>query len=153
MRLRLALVLLFVGATRAAGQEGVAAFSPTLPEGVGDVSRWELITGDFETQATRGEYRFYVNPARAAMYQLMRYRVQLLGATTGEERRRGTAERVAFVRQPGVRKPMLFWEREPAGVTPAWRAIGAGTDEYRMEVGVLMSVLAVHRAARAAQVP
>jgi hypothetical protein len=149
MRLRLASALLLACAARATGQEGVADFSPTLPSGVGDVSGWQLISGDFTTRSARGEYRFYVNPARAAMYQLMRYRVQLLGATTGEERRRGPAERVAFVRQPGVREPMLFWEREPAGVTPAWRAIGAGTDEYRMEIGVLMGVLAVHRAALA----
>jgi hypothetical protein len=87
------------------------------------------------------------------MYQLMRYRVQLPEATTDGKRQRGAAERVAFVRQPGAREPMLFWELEPPGVTPAWRAIGAGTDEYRREIGVLMIVLAVHRAARADHAP
>ena len=30
---------------------------------------------------------------------------------------------------------------------PSWREILAGTDEYRMEIGVLMGVLGVHRAA------
>jgi hypothetical protein len=153
MRLRVAVALVLLGALGAAAQDRDGDFASGLPDGIMDVSRWQIVTGDFDSAAVRGEYRFYVNPARAAMYQLMRYRVQLLGATTGEERRRSGAERVAYVRQPGVREPMLFWEREPAGVTPAWRSIGAGTDEYRMEIGVLLRVLAVHRAARTAEVP
>ena len=152
MRLRLAAALLLVGSLRAAAQEAPEAFAPSLPDGVGDVSRWKLVTGDFETPKLRGEYRFYVNPARNAMYQLMRYRVDLLAATTAGERRRGGAERVAFVRRPGVREPMAFWEKGVAG-TPPWREILAGTDEYRMEVGVLMGVLGVHRAARTFEEP
>jgi hypothetical protein len=146
VHLRLAVALLLVGSLPAAAQEAREAFSSSLPYGVGDVSRWQLVTGDFETPTLRGEYRFYVNPARGAMYQLMRYRVELLAATTAEQRRRGRAERVAFVRRPGVREPMAFWEKGAPGAPP-WREILAGTDEYRMEVGVLMGVLGVHRAA------
>jgi|OpeIllAssembly_1097287.scaffolds.fasta_scaffold1321811_1 hypothetical protein len=153
MRLRLAAALLLLGALRAAAQDGPGAFAPSLPDGVDDVSRWQLVRGDFDTPKARGEYRFYVNPARPAMYQLMRYRVELLAATTEEERRRGPAERVAFVRRPGVREPMVFWERGAAGATPAWREILAGTDEYRMEIGVLMRVLGVHRASPTTEVP
>jgi hypothetical protein len=119
---------------------------------VGDVSRWEIITGDFEARRMRGAYRFYVNPSRQAMYQLMRYRVELLGRG-GEETRGGSAERVAFVRRPGTREPMLLWARSAGGAEPAWRPIGPDTDEYRVEIGVLMRVLAVHRAVRAAQAP
>ena len=153
MRLRLVAALLLLGALRAAAQGGTGAFAPTLPDGIGDVSRWQLVTGDFDTRRARGEYRFYVNPARPAMYQLMRYRVQLLEGATGEERRRGPAERVAFIRQPGVREPMVLWERGPAGADPAWREIAAGTNAYRLEMGVLMRVLGVHGAVRSAEVP
>jgi hypothetical protein len=46
---------------------------------------------------------------------------------------------------------MACWERQPAGSTPAWRELAAGTAEYNAEMGVLIQVLAVHRAARAAQ--
>jgi hypothetical protein len=120
---------------------------------VGDVSRWLIVTGDFDTHHARGAYRLYVNPARRAMYQLMRYRVELLGSRSGEAARRGAAERVAFVRRPGVAEPLLLWKRSAPGVTPAWREVAAGSDEYRMELGVLMSVLAAHRAARAAEAP
>jgi hypothetical protein len=156
MRLRLAAVLVLLallGALRAAAQAGIGDFAPTLPDGIGDVSRWQLVTGDFDTRRARGEYRFYVNPARTAMYQLMRYRVQLLEGATDEERRRGPAERVAFVRQPGAREPMALWERQPPGADPAWREIVAGTSAYRLEMGVLMRVLGVHRVARTAEAP
>ena len=47
---------------------------------------------------------------------------------------------------------MRCWEREPVGALPAWREVVAGTDEYQLEMAMLMQVLAVHRAARAAEV-
>jgi hypothetical protein len=153
MRLALATGLLLAFAAGAAGQGVDGRFDPTLPAGVGDVSRWLLVTGEFDAAGSRGFYRFYVNPARQAMYQLMRYRVELLGSRTGEAGRRSSAERVAYVRRPGISEPMLLWVRGHAGAPHAWREIQAGTDEYRMEIGVLMGVLAAHRAARAAQVP
>jgi hypothetical protein len=151
VRLRLAALLLLAGPVLAHGQGWDAAFALVLPEGVGDVTGWQSVTGDFETEAARGAYRFYVNPARAAMYQLMRYRVELLGPAGAP--RRTDAERVAFVRRPGVREPIACWEKQPEGASPAWREIAAGTEEYRVEMGVLMQVLAVHRAARAATTP
>ena len=142
--------LLFVGAaTSALGQEGTATFAATLPAAVGDVSRWQQLIGSFETETERGSYMLYVNPARGALYQLMRYRVELLGSKSPEEQQRGVAERVAFIARPGVREPMLCWERR-AGAAPAWREIAAGTGEYALEMNVLMRVLVAQRAARTA---
>lgn len=153
MRPRLLAALLIVGALRAAAQGGTGNFAATLPEGIGDTSRWQLVAGDFDTRRARGEYRFYVNPSRPAMFQLMRYRVQLLEGATDEEQRRGGAERVAFIRQPGVREPMALWERGRAGAGPAWLEIAAGTNAYRLEMGVLIRVLGAQGAARHAEVP
>ena len=82
----------------------------------------------------------------------MRYRVELLGATSPQEQRRGVAERVAFIRRPGVREPMDCWMRLPGDATE-WREVAAGTDEYLLEMGVLMRVLAAHRAAQATPTP
>jgi hypothetical protein len=152
MRLRLVAGVLLAAAARAAGQDPDAGFAPTLPAGVVDVSRWEVVAGDFETARMRGSYRFYVNPARLAMYQLMCYRVELLGQPENE-RRRPSGERVAFVRNPGAPEPILMWARDATGAGAAWRPIAAGTDEYRVEAAVLMGVLAVHRAARAGGSP
>jgi hypothetical protein len=149
MRLAPALGLLCVVPVGLLAQQPGAGYAPSLPSAVGDVSRWEVVTGDFDApKRMRGSYRFYVNPARLAMYQLMRYRVQLLNPAG--DGGRGSAERVAFVRHPGAREPMLIWVRE---APEAWRALVANTDEYRIEIGVVMGVLAVHRSARAGENP
>jgi hypothetical protein len=151
MRLALATALVLAAAARAYAQDATPSFAATLPAAVGDVSGWEVVTGDFATARLRGSYRFYVNPARAAMYQLMRYRVELLGP--GEEGRRRPGERVAFVVNPGAHVPMLIWTREDAATGPGWRLMAADTDEYKIELAVLMGVLAVHRTARAGSSP
>lgn len=152
MRLRVALALLVAATARPATPEG-AAFSPRLPVRVGDVSGWQIVTGDFETGIARGAYRLYVNPSRAAMYQLVRYRVEILRPWPAVEDRRGDVERVAFVARPGVREPLLLWVLLPPGGQSSWRTVAADTDEYRAEIGVLMAVLQVHAAARAAPEP
>jgi hypothetical protein len=149
---RLAVGLLLAGGPGAALSDESAPFASILPGTVGDVSGWAIEAGQFQTGAARGSYRLYVNPQRAALYQLMRYRVELLAATSTQEQQRGTAERVAFIRRPGVREPMESWRRLPGDVTE-WREVAAGTDEYLVEMGVVMHVLAAHRAATAAATP
>ena len=152
MRLRVVALVFVAWTSPAVAQSEDPSFAPLLPEGItGDVAGWEIVSGEFETATARGAYRFYVNPARTAMYQLMRYRVEFVGATHVSARARGSAERVAFVRHPGVREPIACWEKQMPGVTPAWRRIGSATEEYKLEMQVLMYVLGVHRAARAEQ--
>jgi hypothetical protein len=143
-----AALLLLVAGTPARGQLASPVFASTLPPGIADVGGWELVSGDFETAQMRGGYRFYVNPERLAMYQLMRYRVQRLPSAEGPGDATLGAERVAFVRRPGVREPIDCWERQPAGAAPAWRPLAPGTAEYQAEMLLLTRVLAIHRAAR-----
>ena len=120
-----------------------AEFAPALPAGVADVARWELVSGDFDTPGFRGDYRFYVNPQRQGIYQVMRYRTSA-GALQHQPL---GAERVVFVRRPGVREPILCWQRRSAGHAPEWRQLQPGTAEYVAEMGTLMRVIAMHRAA------
>jgi hypothetical protein len=148
MRRWLAAGLVLAGAAGAFGQDDSAAFAPKLPRGVVDVSQWQVVTGSFETETGRGSYLFYVNPTRSGLYQLMRYRVELRSAASSEERTRSSAERVVFIPRPGAREPMLCWEWT-SGAVPAWREVVAGTGEYKLEMSVLIRVLAAHRAARA----
>jgi hypothetical protein len=145
--------LLLLGGAPAGSQDGAGAFALDLPRDVVDVSGWRIVSGDFETKAARGAYRFYVNPRKQAIYQLMRYRIQLLEPETDLQRRRGSSERVAFVRLPGSPERMRCWEREPPGSVLPWREVPADTDEYRLEMAMIMQVLAVHRAVRATQAP
>jgi hypothetical protein len=140
--------LLLAGAARLAGADDTAGFAATLPTAVGDVSSWQVVSGSFETDKARGSYLFYVNPARGALYQLMRYKVELRARTSPDERRRGSAERIAFVPRPGANEPMLCWERVK-GEEPDWRPLVAGTAAYVLEMNTLLQVLAVHRAVRA----
>jgi len=145
----LATGLLLAGVASAAEPQGALLFASTLPQSVGDVSDWSIEDGRFETETARGSYRLYVNPQRAAMYQLMRWRVELRGATSPEEQKRGFAERVAFIRRPGVREPMDCWERMPGDAT-VWREVAPGTGAYLLEMNVLLRVLAAHRASQRA---
>jgi hypothetical protein len=143
--------LLLLGGVTVRGGDGLAPFAAVLPPGIVDVTGWEVVSGEFETARARGAYRFYVNPRLQAIYQLMRYQVQLLAPASDLERSRSSAERVVFVRRPGSREPLLCWEREPPGSRPAWREVRPGTDEYQLEMAMVMRVLEVHRAARLTQ--
>ena len=139
MRRAVLAVLLLLAAT---GSARPSDFASTMPDGVADVSGWELVSGDFDTPGFRGDYRFYVNPRLQALYQVMRYHTST-GLAPGEL----GAERVAFVRRPGTREPMACWERQPAGTVPQWRELAPGSAEYVAEMGTLMRVIAMHRAA------
>jgi len=147
-RRRAALALLLAAAGSALAAPAPTRFAETLPPGVADVSRWELVAGDFETDRLRGGYRFYVNPERLAMYQVMRYRVQRLARDGQAGDAELGAERVAFIRHPGVREPIECWERQAPGEGAGWRTLAPGTTEYQTQMLVLTQVLAVHRAAR-----
>ena len=81
----------------ATGSARPSDFASTMPDGVADVSGWELVSGDFDTPGFRGDYRFYVNPRLQALYQVMRYHTST-SLAPGEPL---GAERVAFVRRPG----------------------------------------------------
>lgn len=146
------LVPLVLAAVTCAGpllaQGGGTSFASSLPEEIGDVTGWQIVNGEFETTEARGAYMFYVNPARSAMYQLMRYHLESTAAGSRLSLARGAGERVAFVRRPGVREPIECWEKQAPGARPAWRRIGAGTEEYKIEMAALMYVLGVHRAVR-----
>jgi hypothetical protein len=152
MRRWLAAGLLLVGALGNGVTDTAVPFSPTLPTVVGDVSSWTVVSGSFETDAQRGSYRLYVNPERSALYQLMRYRVELRNPEGPEQRRRGAAERVAFIQRPGVSEPMLCWELLPQA-QPTWHVVAPGTSEYVLEMNVLIGVLGAHRSARLATPP
>jgi len=141
--------LLLFGSAPASSQDVTPPFAVVMPDGVADVTGWETVSGEFATPVARGAYRFHVNPRRQALYQVMRYRVELLAPSTDLQRGRRLNERLAFVRSPGTAEPLRCWEREPAGTVPPGRELEAGTDEYRFEMALLMQVLAVHRAAHA----
>jgi hypothetical protein len=146
------MVVGLLAAAPAAGQNLAPSFAAVLPEAVVDVSGWETVSGEFETATARGSYLFYVNPRLQAIYQVMRYRVELLSPPAGLPSRR-PGERLAYIRKPGAAEPMRCWRRNPDPSVVAWTELTAGTAEYKLEMSVLMQVLAVHRVIRGSQAP
>jgi hypothetical protein len=132
-----------------------ATFASPAPEGVGNVSQWEMVEGEFENTHAAGAYRFYVSPGHQALYQLMRYRVTFRAPVSAEERQNRSTEKLVWNGHPGERAPLLCWERVAAtGSAPAyWRELSPGTEEYVWEMRVLIQVLSLHQAARRAEGP
>lgn len=141
-------LVLLSAAGSAETEELDPAFARQLPVEVGDVSAFEVVSGDFANATASGRYRFYVNPLFQGLYQVMRYRVRFTidGQTA-------PTEKVVWNRQPGQREPLLVWERSATGEPVRWRSITPGTEEYVIEMGRLMQVLSAHGAARTLPLP
>jgi hypothetical protein len=148
MRRSLVVAFVLLGFAPTFSQDAPDRFFAVLPKGVDDISGWETVSGEFQTPQARGAYRFHVNPRRQALYQVMRYRLELLAPSNRLERERGSSERFAYVHRPGTAEPIRCWELRGPGTEPRWRELQAGTPQYQLEMAVLMQVLAVHRAAR-----
>lgn len=138
------LLLLGAAGSAEAPEPEPGTFARELPAEVGDVSAFEVVSGEFTSASASGQYRFYVNPGWRALYQLMRYRVRFPGESGATP-----LEKVVWNRQPGQRVPLLVWERVREREPAEWRVVTPGTAEYRTEMGHLMEILLVHRAARA----
>ena len=124
------------------------AFARQLPVEMGDLSTFEVVSGDFANAAAAGRYRFYVNPLFQGLYQVMRYRVHF--TVDGQA---APTEKVVWNRQPGQRVPLLVWARVATGEPVRWRSITPGTEEYVIEMGRLMQVLFAQGAARTRPLP
>ncbi|HKC13997.1 MAG TPA: hypothetical protein VKI41_18380 [Vicinamibacteria bacterium] len=130
-------------------------FTSPAPEGVDNVSAWEVVEGRFENARAAGAYRFFVSPRRQALYQLMRYRVTFRAPVSEEERQNRPTEKLVWNQHPGERVPLLCWERVvPTDSAPAyWRELSPGSAEYVWEMRVLIQVLSLHQTARTAEGP
>jgi hypothetical protein len=123
---------------------GVPRFAADVPPDIPATSGWERISGDLEFENPRFavQYEFFVNPARPAAYEVVRYRVTDLGVGAG--------------RRPGPGAERLQWDRngrdlrrfecvpDPRGGC-AWREMEKGGEEYLREVPFLLWLYSVHR--------
>jgi hypothetical protein len=137
-------VLLGILLAAAAPPAAAAGFAADLPAAVADVAGWEVVSGEFVGARLAGRYRFYVNPRRPALYQLMRFRVHMVAPASQAEQEHRASERLVWNAHPGKARPLLAWER----TGESWRPLAHGSDEYVRQLGLLMHVLGVHRAAQ-----
>lgn len=120
------------------------SLSQSLPDGVPDgrALGWERVTGEIETSAERVNYEFYVNPARGAIYETVRYLVAPLPAA-GQP----PTEKLIWNARPGMgEKPHCFVLE-----LRRWRTLETGTPEYGAEMGTAIHVFGPHRRARLAE--
>ena len=71
---------------------------------IAGLSGWELMAGELEPPGLAVGYRFYVNPARPALFTIMRYRVRATG--TGK----APTEKFVWVERPGEPVPLRCFE-------------------------------------------
>ncbi|HET7294710.1 MAG TPA: hypothetical protein VFM88_19970 [Vicinamibacteria bacterium] len=118
---------------------GGATLSGSLPPGVPDGAAlgWERVTGDVAASDEAAVYEFYVNPARAAIYEVVRYRFTGAG--------RAEVEKLIWNRYPSDGVGPLCYAHEADG---SWRRLANGSPEYRGEMATAMRVYGLHRRAR-----
>ena len=141
----LAAAVLILTATPLAG----AHFTATVPGVIPSVTGWERITGDLEFQSPRVavQYEFYVNPARPAIYEVVRYRVTELGPRRKDGGRYPTTEKLQWDRDGRDLRRFECIEDTAGAKGCAWQEMEKGSDDYLREVGVLLWLYGEHHKA------
>ena len=124
----------------------VAQFSTDVPMSVPSVEGWERITGDLEFDVPRVavQYEFYVNPARPASYEVVRYRVTDLGPVRKGRLRYATTEKLQWDRDGRDVRRFECVQRTAGGSGCAWREMEKGGADYLREVPVLLWLYDAH---------
>lgn len=117
-----------------------------IPAGVPDGAAlgWEKVSGEVETRTERVRYEFYVNPVRAAIYEVARYRMVRLSEREGGPHASAETEKLVWNARPGTGQVPLCFALQGDGV---WKALLPGTAAYRGEMGTAMQVFGLHRSA------
>jgi hypothetical protein len=122
-------------------------FTRRLPSGVPSPVGWERVAGEahFGNPPLSVRYEFYVNPARPALYQIVRYRIH----STRPDDDYGPSERLQW-HLSGTKTLRRFECRETKGsveeATPCvWRELLPESAEYRRETSVILWLYGLHR--------
>jgi hypothetical protein len=132
MRLaRLATLALLVGPGARA-----ADFAAPLPHPIVGFAAFEIFEGELVSPRLKAGYRFYVDPARGALFTVMRYRLRRSGS--GES----PTEKLVWNEKPGQPAPLRCFEWVEAKRGAAWRELDPGGASYEGEMMTLRLVLA-----------
>jgi hypothetical protein len=133
-----------------AGPASRAPFTESLPPALPDpvtLARWEQIRGEAGDAGSRVIYRFYVDPARRALYRITQYRV--VSAKGLAE-----TEKLLWNEAPGSGTPLQCYERvaERHWTTLwlwkrwRWRSLEPGSQVYRREMMIAIRIYHLHQA-------
>jgi hypothetical protein len=114
---------------------GAADFTVEPPFPIARFADFEVLGGELVSPQLRAGYRFYVDPARAGLYTVMRYRLRSSGG--GEPPR----EKFVWNERPGLPVPLRCFEWVEAVGGGSWRELDAGSAAYEREMQTLRLVL------------
>ena len=112
-----------------------ADFVAPPPEPIAGFAAFEMFGGELVSPRMKAGYRFYVDPARGALFTVMRYRVRTSGPLGWP------TEKFVWNERPGQRVPLRCFEWVESAVGGAWREIAPGGPDYEGEMETLRLVL------------
>ncbi len=113
-----------------------ADFAAPPPHPIAGFADFELFGGELSSARLRAGYRFYVDPARGALFTVMRYRLRHDGG------KGSPTEKFVWNEQPTQRAPLRCFEWVVTHASGAWREISPGSAAYESEMATLRLVLA-----------
>jgi hypothetical protein len=132
MRLvRLGALALLLGSGAAA-----ADFAAPPPQRIAGFDGFEMLGGELASPRLKAGYRFYVDPARAALFTVMRYRLRQSGPVESP------TEKFVWNERPGERVALRCFEWVEASGGGAWREMPTSGAAYHREMVTLLLVLA-----------
>jgi len=127
----LAILTLLAQAGRAASD-----FTASPPQSIAGFGSFQVLGGELFSPRLKAGYRFYVDPARAALFTVMRYRLRSGGSTDSQ------TEKFVWNERPGQRVPLRCFEWVEATSGGVWTEMHPGSPEYAGEMRTLGLVLA-----------
>jgi hypothetical protein len=123
---------------------GLSATTPSTAPDAAAMRGWQRFIGHAETPTERVAYELYVNPRRAALYEVTRYHVtRLWKDAEGRAQARVETEKFLWNSHPGAEHLRCF---ELLG-DGTWVRMKTGSERYRFEMATAIHVYALHRSA------
>lgn len=113
-------------------------FQAEPPYPIARFATFEVLGGELQSSRLRAAYRFYVDPLRAGLYTVMRYRLRPSGDETPP------TEKLVWNERPGQGAHLRCFEWIEAGGGSgggAWRELSAASPAYGQEMQTLRLVL------------
>lgn len=130
-RVLLAVIPFLVG-----GWAAAADFVALPPQSIVGFATFQMFAGELASPRLNAGYRFYVDPARAALFTVMRYRVRNRGSGDAP------TEKFVWNERPGQGVPLRCFEWIEASSGGAWQEMDPRSVAYSSEMKTLILVLA-----------
>lgn len=112
-----------------------ADFVAPPPRSIVGLATFQVLAGELASPRLNAGYRFYVDPARGALFTVMRYRVRNPGSGDAP------TEKLVWNERPGQRLPLRCFEWVEASSGGTWQELDPRSVAYSSEMRTLVRVL------------